>query len=152
MDVDQATLDGTRPTSCSDCAEMTASKWPLAACDRALARRVSASWIFEGDIRGCFDNFGHGWLESHVPMDTKVLSEWLKAGYVESGKLFPTEAGTPQGGIASPTIANIALDGLEAVLTERFGSTAKSMTQLRVRLVRYADDCAPRRREGVFMH
>jgi RNA-directed DNA polymerase len=105
-----------------------------------LARRVSASWILEGDIRGCFDNFRHGWLESHILMDTKVLSGWLKAGYVESGKLFPTEAGTPQGGIASPTIANIALDGLETVLTERFGSTAKSIHQFRVRLVRYADD------------
>jgi len=87
-----------------------------------------------------FDNFGHGWLESHIPMDTKVLPGWLKAGYVESGKLFPTEAGTPQGGIASPTIANIALDGLETMLTERFGSTAKPMNQSRVRLVRYADD------------
>jgi RNA-directed DNA polymerase len=105
-----------------------------------LAKKTSASWILEGDIRGCFDNFRHGWLESHVPMDTKVLSGWLKAGYVESGKLFPTEAGTPQGGIASPTIANIALDGLETILTERFGSTKNSMNQLRVRLVRYADD------------
>jgi RNA-directed DNA polymerase len=113
------------------------------AIDRAfnlLAKKSSASWILEGDIRGCFDNFGHGWLESHTPMDTKVLLGWLKAGYVESGKLFPTEAGTPQGGIASPTIANIALDGLEAVLIERFGSTATSMRRLRVRLVRYADD------------
>jgi RNA-directed DNA polymerase len=73
-------------------------------------------------------------------MDKQILSGWLKAGYVESGKLFPTEAGTPQGGIASPTIANIVLDGLETMLTERFGSTAKSIHQLRVRLVRYADD------------
>ena len=105
-----------------------------------LARKVSAPWIFEGDIKGCFDNFGHGWLEDHVPMNQKVLTDWLKAGYVESGKLFPTEAGTPQGGIASPTIANIALDGLETVLTERFGSTATSVKLLRVRLVRYADD------------
>ena len=105
-----------------------------------LARSTSASWILEGDIRGCFDNFGHGWLQSHIPMDTMVLSGWLKAGYVESGKLFPTEAGTPQGGIASPTLANIALDGLEKELTERFGRTAKSMNLLRVRLVRYADD------------
>jgi RNA-directed DNA polymerase len=105
-----------------------------------LSRKTSAHWILEGDIKGCFDNFGHGWLESHIPMDTKVLSGWLKAGYVESGKLFPTEAGTPQGGIASPTIANIALDGLETMLTERFGSTAKSIHQFRVRLVRYADD------------
>jgi RNA-directed DNA polymerase len=105
-----------------------------------LAQRTSAPWILEGDIRGCFDNFSHGWLGSHIPMDTKVLSGWLKAGYVESGKLFPTEAGTPQGGIASPTIANVALDGLETMLTERFGSTVKSLNQFRVRLVRYADD------------
>jgi RNA-directed DNA polymerase len=105
-----------------------------------LARKVSAPWIFEGDIKGCFDNFGHGWIEDHVPMNRKVLRDWLKAGYVESGKLFPTEAGTPQGGIASPTIANIALDGLETVLTERFGSTATAIKRLRVRLVRYADD------------
>ena len=105
-----------------------------------LSQKASASWILEGDIKGCFDNFGHGWLESHIPMDQKVLSGWLNAGYVESRKLFPTTAGTPQGGIASPTIANIALDGLEAMLTERFGSTATSVRRLRVRLVRYADD------------
>jgi RNA-directed DNA polymerase len=105
-----------------------------------LARKVSAQWILEGDIQGCFDNFEHGWLESHIPMDRTVLSRWLKAGYVESGKLFPTEAGSPQGGIASPTIANIALDGLEAALAERFGRTRAAIRRSRVRLVRYADD------------
>lgn len=105
-----------------------------------LAQKASASWILEGDIKGCFDNFGHGWLESHIPMDKQVLSGWLKAGYVESGKLFPTEAGTPQGGIASPTIANFALDGLETVLAERFGQTKYTFNRYRVRLVRYADD------------
>lgn len=105
-----------------------------------LAQKGAASWILEGDIFGCFDNFGHGWLERHIPMNKKVLRDWLKAGYVESGKLFPTEAGTPQGGIASPTIANIALDGLETVLTERFGQTRTAMDRSRVRLVRYCDD------------
>lgn len=105
-----------------------------------LAQKNSVQWILEGDILGCFDNFEHGWLESHIPMNTEVLSGWLKAGYVESGKLFPTEAGSPQGGIASPTIANIALDGLEAVLAERFGRPRAALRRLRVRLVRYADD------------
>jgi RNA-directed DNA polymerase len=105
-----------------------------------LAQKGSAPWILEGDIKGCFDNFQHVWLESHIPMDKKVLRDWLKAGYVESGKLFPTEAGTPQGGIASPTIANIALDGLEAALAERFGQTHSAIQQNRVRLVRYCDD------------
>lgn len=105
-----------------------------------LARKVTAPWILEGDIKACFDQIRHGWLESHVPMDKKVLSDWLKAGYVESGKLFPTTAGTPQGGIASPTLANIALDGLEAALAERFSPTGLAQRKLRVRMVRYADD------------
>ena len=73
-------------------------------------------------------------------MNKKVLSGWLKTGYVESRKLFPTQAGTPQGGIASPTLANIALDGLETALAARFGQTASAINQHRVRLVRYADD------------
>lgn len=105
-----------------------------------LAKRGAAPWILEGDIKGCFDNFSHAWLESHAVMDKKVLSGWLKAGYVESGKLFPTTAGTPQGGIASPTLANIALDGLEAALQERFTPTGYATRKLRVRLARYADD------------
>ena len=93
-------------------------------------RRPLRHGFLEGDIIGCFDNFGHGWLEDHVPMNKKVLSGWLKAGYVESGKLFPTEAGTPQGGSASPTLANIALDGLEAVLAEKFGSNSKTQQSI----------------------
>jgi RNA-directed DNA polymerase len=105
-----------------------------------LAQKDCAPWILEGDIKGCFDNFQHAWLERHIPMDKKVLSGWLKAGYVESGKLFPTEAGTPQGGIASPTIANMALDGLETRLAERFGRTLTFTRRHRVRVVRFADD------------
>jgi len=105
-----------------------------------LAGKDCAQYILEGDILGCFDNFGHGWLESNIPMDKKVLRDWLKAGYVESGKLFPTEAGTPQGGIASPTIANIALDGLEAALAEQFGKTSRARSRNKVHVVRYADD------------
>jgi RNA-directed DNA polymerase len=105
-----------------------------------LAKKVSAPWILEGDILGCFDNIQHEWLENHVPMDKDVLRGWLKAGYVESGKLFPTKAGTPQGGIASPTIANIALDGLETVLTEKFGRTRRISNRHQVWLLRYADD------------
>jgi RNA-directed DNA polymerase len=105
-----------------------------------LAQKGAASWILEGDILGCFDHFGHGWLEGHIPMDKKVLRDWLKAGYVESGKLFATEAGTPQGGIASPTIANIALDGLEVALAARFGPTRTAIEKSRVRMVRYCDD------------
>ena len=75
-------------------------------CFMALAKRDSAQWILEGDIRGCFDNISHDWLLKHVPMDKVVLRKWLKAGFIDQGALFLTEAGTPQGGIASPVLAS----------------------------------------------
>lgn len=103
-------------------------------CFTALARKkVSASWILEGDIKGCFDNINHYWLLNNVPMDKGILRKWLKAGFMEKKQLFPTEEGTPQGGIISPTLANIALDGLEELLEKQFPNS-------KVNFVRYADD------------
>ena len=92
----------------------------IAQCFVALAQEDCAAWVLEGDIRGCFDNISHEWMLNHVPTDTKVLRQWLKAGFVENRTLFPTEAGTPQGGIISPTLANLTLDGLERLLKESF--------------------------------
>ncbi len=71
-------------------------------CFLMLSRKDSAMWVLEGDIRGCFDNISHEWLLAHVPTDKEVLHKWLKAGFMENRTLFPTEAGTPQGGIISP--------------------------------------------------
>lgn len=105
-----------------------------------LARKGAAQWILEGDIRSCFDEISHEWLETHVPMDKTILRKWLTAGYVESRRFFPTQAGTPQGGIISPTLANMALDGLETELLARFGSTDRAHRKHRVALCRYADD------------
>lgn len=65
-----------------------------------LSRKSSAMWVLEGDIKGCFDNISHDWLIANVPMDKAVLKKWLKAGYMESSRLNPTEAGTPQGGLS----------------------------------------------------
>lgn len=67
-------------------------------CHTVLAWKRSAEWVLEADIEGCFDNISHDWLAENIPMDKAILKSWLKAGYVESGSLFPTEAGTPQGG------------------------------------------------------
>src|SRR5208283_2276387 len=86
----------------------------------ALSQSNKAPWVLEGDIRGCFDNINHEWMLRHVPTDKKMLRKWLKAGFVENRTLFPTEAGTPQGGIISPTLANLTLDGLERMLKESF--------------------------------
>lgn len=104
-------------------------------CQLIFARRGrTAEWILEGDIKSCFDNISHDWLLAHIPMDQAILRKWLKAGFIESRTLWPTEAGTPQGGIISPTLANMALDGLEPELHKRFRLSDK------VFLVRYADD------------
>lgn len=107
---------------------------------KLLSLKGSAKWVLEADIEGCFDNISHTWLETRIPMDKAVLHKWLNAGFVDNCTLFPTEAGTPQGGVISPTLANMALDGLEAELNERFARTIHFRRQSRVALVRYADD------------
>ena len=77
-----------------------------------------------------------------IPTDTEVLRKWLKAGSVENRTLFPTEAGMPQGGIISPTLANMTLDGLEQLLKVAFRRRRDGARQyrLKVNLIRYADD------------
>ncbi|WP_299010856.1 group II intron reverse transcriptase/maturase [uncultured Shewanella sp.] len=110
-------------------------------CFVNLSRKSSAEWVLEGDIKGCFDNISHDWLLANVVLDKEVLGKWLKAGFMESGKLNPTEAGTPQGGIISPVLANLALDGLEELLETHFGKkNTKASYKTKVNYVRYADD------------
>lgn len=112
-------------------------------CYNALAKRTSASWILEGDIRACFDQISHTWLLTHVRMDKVILRKWLQAGYMEKSVFFPTQEGTPQGGIISPVLANLALDGLEKRLREKYPTVGSGMRvgkQAQVNLIRYADD------------
>ncbi|MDX3928924.1 MAG: group II intron reverse transcriptase/maturase [Shinella sp.] len=112
-------------------------------CFTSLALGRSPQWILEGDIKGCFDNISHDWLLANIPTDRTILKKWLKAGYMEDRQLFPTEAGTPQGGIISPVLANLVLDGLETRLDAAFGRKRYAngvQTRLMVNYVRYADD------------
>ena len=109
-----------------------------AQCFGVLSRKANAEWILEGDIQGCFDNISHDWLIANIPMDKAILQKWLNAGYIHNGQLFPSNAGTPQGGIISPVLSNMTLDGLEAMLAKRF-PTAK-WTGKKLQAVRYADD------------
>lgn len=103
-----------------------------------LCRKRSARWVLEADIKGCFDHISHEWLISHIPMDKDVLRKWLRAGIINKGMFSETAEGTPQGGVISPVLANLALDGLETQLRKYLGinRTRKS----KVHVVRYADD------------
>jgi RNA-directed DNA polymerase len=107
-------------------------------CFRALARSDSAQWILEADIRSCFDEISHDWLVANIPTDKAILQRWLKAGYLHNRVLHSTQAGTPQGGIVSPALMNMTLDGLERALHAQFGRRARNPTK--VHIVRYADD------------
>ncbi len=110
-------------------------------CYATLSCKRYAKWILEADIRKCFDSISHDWLIKHVPMDKMILKKWLKAGFMESGKIYPTEAGTPQGGIISPLLANIALDGLGKLLEEKFPMRISSRKPaFKVNYIRYCDD------------
>jgi RNA-directed DNA polymerase len=108
-------------------------------CFCALGKQKSPQWILEGDIQGCFDAISHEWLLTHIPMEKAILKKWLKAGYMERQTLYPTEAGTPQGGIISPVLANMTLDGLERMLMQHFPKVKTGGGAL-VNFVRYADD------------
>lgn len=64
-----------------------------------LAKKNAGSWVLEGDIKGCFDHIQHQWLLENIPMDKNTLAKFLKAGYVFDNKMFPTDTGSPQGGL-----------------------------------------------------
>jgi RNA-directed DNA polymerase len=98
-------------------------------------------WILDADIRGAFDNISHKHILKRLgnfPM-RRQIEGWLKAGYMEQGQFFVTEAGTPQGGIISPLLANIALDGLDGV-TGKYRNPKDPRRSPYFGYVRYADD------------
>lgn len=117
-----------------------------------LSRKSSAEYILEGDIKSCFDMIGHDWLLNNILIKKSILSQFLKAGYLENGRLFPTDSGTPQGSSLSPILANMVLNGIEAELGRIFYAQKNGKINKRccnkhkVNYIRYADDCAPRKR------
>ncbi|MBF5059112.1 hypothetical protein NEPTK9_000619 [Candidatus Neptunochlamydia vexilliferae] len=117
---------GFRPHRC--CADA------IEQCFKALAKKRSAQWILEGDIKSCFDLINHEWLKRNILLDRKILEQWLKAGFLHKTKWYATNAGTPQGGVISPTLANLTLDGMEKLIKSITKQTDKA------HLIRYADD------------
>lgn len=141
--VAEATADvnsyGFRPKrSCADAIEQ---------CFNVFSRKQAAQWVLEADIKGCFDNISHQWILDNIPLDKKVLRQWLKAGIIENNCFSSTKRGTPQGGIISPTIANMVLDGLEHHILDACGAKPyksgrrnERAKQLKINFIRYADD------------
>ena len=111
-----------------------------------LSRRDSPQWILEGDIKSCFDKISHQWMIENIPADKRILKEFMKCGYVEKRQLFPTKEGSPQGGVISPTYANMVLDGLEPMILDKYWRSRVKKTfsvkhnRHKVHVVRFADD------------
>jgi len=109
---------------------------------RGRAKRI---WILDADLAGAFDRIDHDHLLAEIGSfpARDLIRDWLKAGVFEPGKGFaPTEEGTPQGGVISPLLLNVALHGLEeaAGVRHRTGSHAGELTGDSPALARYADD------------
>ena len=101
---------------------------PARSCQDAIEAiyrqiRLVPKWVLDADIAGCFDNINHEALLGKLgtfPKLRRVIKSWLKSGVLDSGTLFPTDEGTPQGGVISPLLANIALHGLEKAVKDAF--------------------------------
>ena len=99
--------------------------------------RLKPKYVLEADIEKCFDQINHNALLaklSSIPTINRLIRGWLKAGIFENGEISPSKAGTPQGGIVSPLLANVALHGLETTITTAFSK------QHRLAVIRFADD------------
>lgn len=107
----------------------------LMGCFNSLSGKHSSQFIFEADIRSCFDKISHEWLRENIPMDKEILSKWLSAGYIDEDTFYRTELGTPQGGIVSPTLLVLTLSGLEEAVKRRV-----SLRKDKVNVTIYADD------------
>jgi RNA-directed DNA polymerase len=99
-------------------------------------------YVLDADIAKCFDRIEHTALLAKLktsPRLRRCIKAWLEAGVMDGEELFPTRAGTPQGGVISPLLANVALHGLETIISERFPRRRNFATP---KVVRYADDFA----------
>jgi RNA-directed DNA polymerase len=112
----------------------------ISAIFNSLSRK--AKYVLDADIAKCFDRINHSALLEKLhtfPKLRQVIKAWLKAGVVDNGELFPTEEGTPQGGVCSPLLMNVGLHGLETAIEEAYPQHYKAKNW-RPTVVRYADD------------
>jgi RNA-directed DNA polymerase len=107
--------------------------------------KCKQKFVLDADISKCFDRINHDYLLSKIntsPTLRRAIKAWLKAGWVFEGKREKSDVGTPQGGVISPLLANIALHGMENRITQLANSLKgdKSKNRTSLTFVRYADD------------
>lgn len=118
----------------------------IAKISTILGRDVDAQWVLDADIEKCFDRINHRWLMKNTPMVDKVILEsWLKSGVTMAINQREIERGVPQGGVISPLLCNIALNGLEKEIKKEahlYNQKQKSekLRYTKVHVIRYADD------------
>lgn len=112
-----------------------------------VATHYTPKYVLDADITKCFDRINHQALLNKIgtyPQLRRIIKTWLKAGVMEGETLFPTEEGTPQGGVISPLLANIALHGLESSIRDAFPESirvnGKKINHQKPTVIRYADD------------
>jgi RNA-directed DNA polymerase len=110
------------------------------------AVRERGKFVLDADIAKCFDRINHESLLNKLntfPLLRRVIKAWLEAGVLDGDTLFPTKEGTPQGGVISPLLANVALHGLGREIISRFTGTKRvngAIMLWKPIVVRYADD------------
>jgi RNA-directed DNA polymerase len=120
---------------------------PGRACHDAIeaiqtALHKKPKYALDADIAKCFDRIAHQPLLDKLntsPTLRRQIKAWLKAGVLDQGALFPTTAGTMQGGTISPLLANVALHGMEQLIVEKF-PTIPFQRSYAPQVIRYADD------------
>lgn len=105
-----------------------------------LSGSNAPEWVLVADIRRCYENISHEWLLEHIPMPGHVMRQFLSAGYVFGGELFPTDSGVGIGCSISPIVANMALDGLQNYVYSRLYPDGAEIDYADGNMVRYADD------------
>jgi RNA-directed DNA polymerase len=110
-------------------------------CGKSTKRR----WVLDADLASAFDKIAHDHILTMLGTFPArgMVAQWLKAGVVEHGRLHRTEEGTPQGGVVSPVLLNIALHGMEKAAGVRYHTTGRAAGWVRAGtpvLIRYADD------------
>ena len=105
-----------------------------------LSGNDAPEWLFIADVRKCYENISHEWIMENIPMSGYVLHQFLTAGYVFGGEMFPMDVGIGIGCSISPIVANMTLDGLQDYVYERLYFSYDEIDYADGNMVRYADD------------